>query len=109
MHEQNSEEAWRQLLAVITLVARHDPRPVVADSAAASLMQIVEAHAAQWQADIWTCMLKKGMAYLLDFPPSQAPPNHPVVCHCLLWPSSSFSWGPSIKTPLAFKSTSTWR
>lgn len=76
---QDSEEAWRQLLAVVTLVARHDPRPLVGDSAATGLMKIIHSHGQAWNAAIWKCVLKKGIAYLFDLPPPHAKADTPVV------------------------------
>ena len=76
---QDSEDAWRQLLAILTLVARHDPRPAVADAAAAALMQVIKTHSHEWQANVWSTALAKGIAYLLDFPKPHANLDTPVV------------------------------
>lgn len=66
-------------MAILTLVARHDPRPSVADAAAKSLLQIIQTHGSEWQPNVWPCALTKGIAYLLDFPPPNANPDAPVV------------------------------
>ena len=76
---QESEEAWRQLTAIVTLVARHDPRPLVADTAAQSLLAMVQAHAQRWTPAVWNCVFDKGIAYLLDIPPPYAETDAPVV------------------------------
>ena len=34
-------------------VARHDPRPAVADAAAAALVEVVQAHCRGWDAPSW--------------------------------------------------------
>ena len=34
-------------------VARHDPRPLVADAAAAALVEVVEAHCRGWDEPCW--------------------------------------------------------
>lgn len=76
---QTSIENWRQVLAVVTLVARHDPRLKVADAAAGTLTTVIQTYGPAWQPAVWSFAWQKGFSYLLSLPPLHATPEEPVV------------------------------
>jgi hypothetical protein len=61
-------EPWGLLLAAFALVARHDPRPRVADAAAAALLDAAQKHCALWGRPEWASMQGRALAYVLDLP-----------------------------------------
>jgi len=48
-----AENPWGFLMGAFAEVARHDPRPHVADAAAAALAEVVQAHCRGWDAPCW--------------------------------------------------------
>ncbi|KAK9904753.1 hypothetical protein WJX75_001787 [Coccomyxa subellipsoidea] len=63
-----AEEPWGLLLAALALVARHDPRPRVADAAAAAVVGCAEAHYGGWSAAVWDSVLRRALSYIVDLP-----------------------------------------
>jgi len=63
-----AEEMWSRLVTALSMVARHDPRPPVADAAAAALLGLLEAHGEQWEGAVWERAWHQGPAYLLEVP-----------------------------------------
>ena len=55
-------------MTALAMVARHDPRPPVANAAAAALLGLLEAHAEQWEGSVWDAAWQRGLAYLLEVP-----------------------------------------
>ena len=71
-----AEQPWGRLARALAMVARHDPRPAVADAAAAVLLDVAEAHAGAWNQAAWTQVWAQGFAYALELPlPRTAPPH----------------------------------
>lgn len=62
------EEPWGHLLAALALVARHDPRPRVANAAAAATIVCVEKHCGGWPAAVWDSVYARALSYILDLP-----------------------------------------
>lgn len=56
------------MLAALALVARHDPRPRVADAAAAAVVGCAEAHYGGWSAAVWDSVLRRALSYIVDLP-----------------------------------------
>ena len=51
--EEGAGHPWGYLAGALGEVARHDPRPAVADAAAAALLEVVAAHAGRWDQAAW--------------------------------------------------------
>lgn len=65
---QADEEPWGTLLSAFALVARHDPRPRVADAAGAALLDAAQKHCGQWNAVEWASVQSRAVAYVLELP-----------------------------------------
>lgn len=65
------EHPWGLVLGQFATVARHDPRPEVADEAAAVLLEVIQAFSSQWESDIWQVVFTGALAYLFELPKSQ--------------------------------------
>ena len=63
-----AQHPWGRLARALAIVARHDPRPAVADTAAAVLLDVAEAHAGSWNQTAWTQVWAQGFAYALELP-----------------------------------------
>ena len=57
-----AENPWGFLMGAFAEVARHDPRPRVADAAAAALAEVVEAHCRGWDEPCWQAAYVSGHA-----------------------------------------------
>lgn len=64
------ESPWGLLSGALAVVARHDPRPPVADAAAAALVEIMEVHCSGWNVAAWDAVYLRGIAYMLELPDS---------------------------------------
>lgn len=64
------ENPWGLLSGSLAEIARHDPRPRVADAAAAALLEIMEVHSSKWDAASWNAVYLRGIAYMLELPDS---------------------------------------
>ena len=65
---QQAEEPWGALLAAFALVARHDPRPRVADAAANALLDCAAQHCQFWTQRVWAAVHARAVAYVLELP-----------------------------------------
>ena len=67
---------WDAVLAAFASVARHDPRPVVADAAAAAAAEAAAECAPRWSTAAWRAYGGHTLRYTLDLParPDDAPP-----------------------------------
>ena len=72
-----STTPWDATLAALATVARHDPRPMVADAAAAALFEVAADVAPRWRAAGWRAFGGHAVRYCLDLParPTDAPPS----------------------------------
>ncbi|DBA73285.1 hypothetical protein WJX77_003623 [Trebouxia sp. C0004] len=65
------DHPWGLVLGQFATVARHDPRPEVADEAVAVLLEVVQAFSSQWESHTWHLAFTGPLAYLFDLPKSQ--------------------------------------
>lgn len=65
------DHPWGLVLGQFATVARHDPRPEVADEAVAVLLEVLQAFSSQWESDTWHLAVTGPLAYLFDLPKSQ--------------------------------------
>ncbi|KAL0043362.1 hypothetical protein WJX79_002614 [Trebouxia sp. C0005] len=65
------DHPWGLVLGQFATVARHDPRPEVADEAVAVLLEVLQAFSSQWDSDTWHLAFSGPLAYLFDLPKSQ--------------------------------------
>ncbi|KAK9804748.1 hypothetical protein WJX72_003264 [[Myrmecia] bisecta] len=63
-----ADHPWAQLLSAFAMVARHDPRPRVANECAHCMLEVLEGYSQAWDAAIWQVAHKAGIAYLLELP-----------------------------------------
>ena len=68
--EVRAENPWGLLAGALAEIARHDPRPAVADAAAAALLEIMEVHCSAWDSDAWNSFYLRGPGYMLELPDS---------------------------------------
>ncbi len=61
-----AQHPWGFLMGAFAEVARHDPRPAVADAAAAALVEVVQAHCRGWDAPSWQAAHVRVSNLLLD-------------------------------------------
>lgn len=62
------ENPWGKLAGAFAEVARHDPRPAVADAAALALIETLKLHGDGWDVAAWDAVYLRGLAYMLDLP-----------------------------------------
>lgn len=63
-----AQAPWVALLGGLALVARHDPRPAVADAAAGALLGALAGHGGGWRAAEWRAGRDAAVGYLLALP-----------------------------------------
>ena len=90
---KRSAAPWAALLGALALVARHDPRPPVADAAADTLLGVVAGFGGAWRRGEWAVAREAAVVYLLTLPSAQPSAGAPVhtVCfgagrHLSMWP-----------------------
>lgn len=87
---KGSVAPWTALLGALALVARHDPRPAVADAAADTLLGIVAGFGRGWRRAEWAAAREAAVVYLLALPYPQPYAGAPV--HTVHTPNT---WAPN--------------
>ena len=84
------EAAWRAVFSALALVARHDPRGEVADTAVASLLTIVKQCSQEWTQELWELFWDAGLQYVLALPSYTG--SFPYEKHSVSVPHPCWHW-----------------
>ena len=63
-----ADHPWALLLGSLAVVARHDPRPRVADAAAQALLEVMQHNCKDWDAGSWRASYERAISYLFELP-----------------------------------------
>ena len=63
-----ADHPWALLLGSLAVVARHDPRPRVADAAAQALLEVMQDNCQDWDASSWRTSYERAVSYLFELP-----------------------------------------
>ena len=63
-----ADHPWALLLGSLAVVARHDPRPRVADAAAQALLEVMQDNCKDWDATSWRASYERAVSYLFELP-----------------------------------------
>eukprot|EP00884_Botryococcus_braunii_P009957 jgi/Botrbrau1/18963/Bobra.0798s0002.1 len=62
------QSPWVLVLGTLSVVARHDPRAAVADTAANVVLEVLESYCQKWDSATWAAIQAPVIGYLFDLP-----------------------------------------